>query len=159
LDASAVCPSQDLIRLSSVEAPGSIRRRDGVRASMLTHARRLARYNAPLYVAATLAVATGVAVAALAGPLALRIAGALVASGAAWFGAASFLAFHAMFDRSGFLEWAWLRDELPAPPARWVHVSAGLELTNAPMAELFPGTEGIALDIYDPVSMPAPAVG
>ncbi len=126
---------------------------------MFKHALRLARYNVPLYAGAALVLAGGSTIAVLADRLDVRILAALAAAGAAWFGSVSFLAFHAMFDRSGFLDWTWLRDELPSPPRRWVHVSAGLELTTAPMSTLFAGTEGVSLDIYDPVSMPAPAVG
>ncbi len=126
---------------------------------VFTHALKLAGFNAPLYAVAALGMAGGSAVAALAPMNEVRIAGALLALGAGWFGAVSFLAFHAMFDRSGFLDWTWLQQELSPPPKRWLHVSAGLELTDAPMSTLFQNAEGVSLDIYDPVTMPAPAVG
>ncbi|MBI3723434.1 methyltransferase domain-containing protein [bacterium] len=82
-----------------------------------------------------------------------------MAAVAGWFAASSFLAFHAMFDRSVFTRWEWVREELDPPPARWVHVSAGLELTRIPLGELFPGSQGASVDIYDEETMPAPAVG
>lgn len=126
---------------------------------MFTNALRLARYNWPLYAGTTLAVAVGVATACLAPDPRLQALGGLAAGVAGWFGLASFLAFHAMFDRSGYGEWTWLRDELAPPPARWLHVSAGIQLTHAPMRTLFPGTTGKDVDIWDPVTMPAPAIG
>ena len=43
-------------------------------------------------------------------------------------------------------------------PSRWVQINAGLEETNAELGSVFPGTEGIVLDIYDPASMTEPAI-
>src|SRR5437870_3253246 len=100
-----------------------------------TQALRLARYNWPLYAIATLAVAGGIALACLAPDPLARTFGVTAAVVAGWFGGASFVAFHAMFDRSDFTRWEWLREEVE-PPKRWVHVSAGLELTRAPLGEL-----------------------
>jgi SAM-dependent methyltransferase len=74
-----------------------------------------------------------------------------------WFAAASFLAFHWIFDRSPFLRWAWLR-ELGPPPTRWVHINAGLNETHAPIAAIFPATEGRDVEIFDPRSMTASAL-
>jgi SAM-dependent methyltransferase len=101
-------------------------------------------------------VGTAVAASGLAPPLlrGVAILGVLVA---VWFGGASFLAFHWIFDRSPFLRWSWLR-ELGPVPARWVHVNAGLDETRAPVAEIFPGTEGRDVEIFDPRSMTAPAL-
>lgn len=126
---------------------------------MFTQARRLARYNWPLYAGAGLTLVGGVVVAFAAQHPLLRALGGFAAAVAGWFAGASFLAFHAMFDRSDFTRWDWLRHELETPPGRWVHVSAGLELTRAPMGELFPGSQGVNVDIYDPAWMPASAVG
>ena len=102
------------------------------------------------------AVGSAVAASALAPPL-LRgaaLAGVVVAL---WFAGASFLAFHWIFDRSPFLRWSWLREVGPVP-ARWVHVNAGLDETHAPVAEIFPGTEGRDVEIFDARSMTAPAL-
>jgi SAM-dependent methyltransferase len=121
-------------------------------------ARKLARYNRPLYATIALVITAGV-LAAAASPLptAVRVIAAAFALGGAWFGAASFLAFHWMFDRSELLRWEWLVEELGAP-RRWVEVSVALEETTPPMPDLFPGSEGRMLDIYDEASTPAPAI-
>src|SRR5690348_5577314 len=96
-------------------------------------AMRVAGYNWPLYVAASLGIAIGVAVASITGlPSALRWAGAIAAGAAAWYAAASFLAFHWMFDRSELLSGSWLRQELAQMPARWVQINVGLEETTLP---------------------------
>lgn len=122
-------------------------------------ARKLARYNRPLYIAIAVVVVAGLAAAGARGmPTAVRLVSAASALGAAWFGAASFLAFHWMFDRSELLRWTWLTEELGQAPRRWIEVSVALEETTAPMHELFPGTEGRMLDIYDEASTPAPAI-
>ncbi|MCE9584409.1 MAG: methyltransferase domain-containing protein [Planctomycetes bacterium] len=126
---------------------------------MFTQALRLARYNWPLYAAVVVTVSGGTAAACLVPRLEVRLAAAAAAVVAEWFGAASFLAFHAMFDCSEFGKWTWLREELAPPPARWLHLSAGIELTHAPLAALFPGSAGRDVDLYDPVTMPAPAIG
>src|ERR1051325_10240735 len=88
---------------------------------------RLAGYNKPLYAFAVLVIVGGAALASANLPMPARAAGALVALGAAWYACASFLAFHWMFDRSGFLEGRWLQHEVTRSPARWLQINAGLE--------------------------------
>jgi len=63
-----------------------------------------------------------------------------------------------MFDRSPLLAGQWLRDELPAPPARWIQLSVCLEETTLPLQAVFPDAEGRTLDLYDPQVMTEPAV-
>ena len=64
----------------------------------------LARYNWPLYLIAFSGAALGTFVALNAQAyLAFRCAGTLSALIATWYAVASFLAFHAMFDRSRLL--------------------------------------------------------
>lgn len=123
------------------------------------HALSIAQYNWPLYAVASLAVLGGITVACWPiVPLPVRLAAAGGAAIAGWFAGASFLAFHWMFDRSELMRWHWLRRELGLAPSRWVQINAGLEETNAELDEVFPGTEGIVLDIYDPASMTEPAI-
>src|SRR5919201_325705 len=98
-----------------------------------TGALRIARYNWPFYAAAAVVVLVGVVVAAL--PLLpglVRVPAGITAAVAAWFAFASLFASHWVFDRSGLRRWRWLADFFPRPPARWVHVNAGLEETSAP---------------------------
>lgn len=124
-----------------------------------TGALAILRYNWPFYAAAGLVVIGGVAAASLPiVPPALQGMAAVGAAVAGWFACASFLASHWVFDRSELTRWRWLsRDCVPAP-ARWVHINAGLDETNARLSEIFPGAEGKVLDIYDPASLAEPAI-
>jgi SAM-dependent methyltransferase len=119
---------------------------------------RVARYSWPLYAAAAVGLVIGAAVASSARlPPLVRWAAVAGMAVALWFSCASFLAFHWIFDRSELTRWDWLRS-LGPPPARWVHVNAGLDETQAPLARLFPGAEGRDVDIFDPASMTAPTL-
>lgn len=126
---------------------------------LFVRARRLARYNWPLYAGASGAVVIGVVLAVWpGGPLWGRVLGVVGAAIAVWFASASFLAFHWMFDRSDLLDGAWLAPLLPVTPRRWTQVTVGLEETTLPLAMLFPAATGETLDLYDPVVMTEPAV-
>jgi SAM-dependent methyltransferase len=119
---------------------------------------RVARYSWPLYAAAAVGLGLGgLLVASARTPPWLRLPALAGMALAAWFAAASFLAFHWIFDRSELTRWDWLRG-LGPPPARWVHLSAGLDETQAPLAKIFPGSEGRDVDVFDPASMTAPAL-
>lgn len=120
---------------------------------------RIAGYNWPLYAAAGLGIVLGVTLAFFPGiPVFLRWAGAIGAGVAAWYAAASFLAFHWMFDRSQLLSGQWLKQDFPEPPARWVQINVGLEETTLPLEQVFAGATGKTLDLYDPAVMTEPAV-
>lgn len=124
-----------------------------------TRALRLAYYNRPLYVAAFLGALIGAIIAStLSLPPAVRVVGGIGAIASVWFGAASFLAFHWMFDRSGLLDGRWVLSDIAAAPKRWVQVSVCLEETTLPLESLFPDTEGKQLDLYHPELMTEPAV-
>jgi SAM-dependent methyltransferase len=120
---------------------------------------RIAGYNWPLYVAAGLGVVVCGTLALIPGvPTPVRWAGAIGAGVAAWYAAASFLAFHWMFDRSQLLCGQWLKQELAEEPARWIQINVGLEETTLPLEEVFAGSAGKTLDLYDPAVMTEPAV-
>ena len=129
------------------------------RPRTFTHAKRIAGYNRPLYAAAACGILVGAGVAAYPGtPAALRWAAAVAIAVTAWLSAASFWAFHWMFDRSELLGGRWIGEELASSPRRWVLINAGLDETTLPLQEIFPGAEGKALDIFDPASMTEPAI-
>lgn len=120
---------------------------------------RIAGYNWPLYAAAGAGLIIGVTLALLPGlPPLVRWLGGGGAVVAGWYACASFGAFHWMFDRSELLGGEWLRDELPQAPGRWVQINVGLEETTLPLEEVFPGSEGKALDLFNPAVMTEPAV-
>jgi SAM-dependent methyltransferase len=124
-----------------------------------THARRIAGYSLPVYVAAAAVTLAGVAALAWPGtPPSFRWAAAAGIAVAVWYSCSSFLAFHWMYDRSILLKGGWVREETAAPPNRWVLINAGLAETSVPLREVFPGAEGKSLDIYDPGSMTEPAL-
>jgi hypothetical protein len=87
-----------------------------------------------------------------------RIIGGLGALIFAWYALASFLAFHAMFDRSNLLSGTWHHGLIAQPPARWVQISVCLEETTLPMNEVFPRSEGLLLDLFNSDVMTEPAV-
>lgn len=122
-------------------------------------AMRIAGYNWPLYAAAGAGIFVGVTILLLPGlpPLVRWLGGAGVLV-AGWYAFASFGAFHWMFDRSELLGGEWLTEELPQAPARWVQINVGLEETTLPLGEVFPGSEGKALDLFNPAVMTEPAV-
>lgn len=120
---------------------------------------RIAAYNRPLYVAAAIVFVLGGLTAYCPGlPVGVRWTAGLAALVAAWYAAASFWAFHAMFDRSELLGGRWLVDVVPKLPRRWVQINAGLEETTLPIQEVFPDADGMSLDLYDPAVMTEPAV-
>ena len=124
-----------------------------------TYARRIAGYNRPLYIGAALAVTTGACllfVPVL--PFALKALCALGMAVALWYTAASFLAFHWMFDRSPLLSGSWLPATLPSPPRSWIQVNAGLEETTVDVGSVFPEAAGRQFDIFDAAAMTEPAV-
>ena len=123
----------------------------------LRHARRMAAYNAPLYVVIAVTVLVGGGLAVGADALVLRLAGGVAAAVAGWFGLASFAAFAWLFDRSPLLEGRWLAD-VAAPPRRWLQLSVFLEQTTLPLGAVFPGAEGLQLDVFSPNAMTEPAV-
>ena len=92
---------------------------------------RIAGYNWPLYAAAGLGIAVGVTLAFIPGvPIFVRWAGAIGAGIAAWYAAASFLAFHWMFDRSQLLSGQWLKQDFAEAPARVVERFDVVDLTG-----------------------------
>lgn len=123
------------------------------------HARRLALCSWPLYAVATLGCLSGCILAMLPFlPTGLRAVAGIEAAVAAWFGVASFFAFHWMFDRSRLLDGIWLRDLVPANPKRWVQLSVCLDETTLPLETVFPTASGVLLDLYHPSAMTEPAV-
>ena len=127
-------------------------------ASSFSRALTLARYNWLLYVCATVVAIVGISLCLAATSTMIRLVGGVAAFVAVWYSIASFLAFHAMFDRSSLLRGTWLPELLVSAPERWVQVSVCLEETTLPMKELFPATEGVLLDIFSPSVMTEPAV-
>jgi len=58
-----------------------------------------------------------------------------------------------VYDYVGVTRWRWLRYHVSAPRHRWVNIHAGLDESTSSLRRLFPGTDGIAVDIYDAEEM------
>lgn len=75
-----------------------------------------------------------------------------------WLTAASFWAFHMMFDRPELLSGSWLKQLSAVPPRTWVQITTSLDQTTLPMQSLFPHATGHVIDIYDPTVTTEPAL-
>src|SRR5260370_40721738 len=84
----------------------------------------------------------------------------LLGSGAAvlWT-CSSLLISHYIYDQSPLYSLNCLNACLSQPPARWVNIHSGLDETSRCIASMFPGSEGLILDIYDPREMTEPSIG
>jgi len=63
-----------------------------------------------------------------------------------------------VYDHSEVTQWQWLPNRLPVLPHRWANIHAGLDESTLALRRLLPGTEGTAVDIYDPVEMTEPSI-
>lgn len=55
-----------------------------------------------------------------------------------------------VYDHRPLYDWVWLTRLLPAPPRRYAVVSAGLDEVSATLQDLYPTSEAVLLDLYDP---------
>ncbi len=114
------------------------------------------RYNARFYALSILAALLALVAALQALSLSLRIGLVAFAFGTLFFLAASLGISHYVYDRSPLRSWSWL--SLPRPPQCWAVIHAGLDEASPDLRRLYPGAEGVVLDIYDPVEMTEPAI-
>jgi hypothetical protein len=63
-----------------------------------------------------------------------------------------------VYDHAGVTKWQWLPSRLPTYPHRWANIHAGLDESTFALRKLLPGTEGTAVDIYDPAEMTEPSI-
>jgi hypothetical protein len=78
---------------------------------------------------------------------------------AAWWGVASLVASHWVYDRSDWPRGDWLRRWMGTqPPRRVLNVHAGFDETTERLQRWLPGTECVVLDLYDPTVMTEPSV-
>jgi ubiquinone/menaquinone biosynthesis C-methylase UbiE len=63
-----------------------------------------------------------------------------------------------VYDVAGVMRWEWIRDHLQLAPGRWVNIHAGLDQSTASLRRLFPGSQGVVIDIYDPETMTEPSI-
>ncbi|MGB6974096.1 MAG: class I SAM-dependent methyltransferase [Terracidiphilus sp.] len=63
-----------------------------------------------------------------------------------------------VYDHAGVTRWQWLPRRIAASPYCWANIHAGLDESTSTLRRLFPGTEGSAVDIYDPGEMTEPSI-
>lgn len=63
-----------------------------------------------------------------------------------------------VYDYAGVTRWEWLPARLGFVPQRWANIHAGLDESTSALRRLLPGTEGVAVDIYDPGEMTEPSI-
>lgn len=115
------------------------------------------KYNRPFYLW-TAASTVAAIVVSLYVPPELRIL-ILAATGCAVFWICSSLAVsHYVYDRSGLYRLGWLPGCLSRTPKRWINIHAGIDENSVAIWEMFPGSEGDIIDIYDPSEMTEPSI-
>lgn len=125
----------------------------------LAGVREIIRFNRPQYAAAAATLAAGAMVLALI-DCSAQIRGLLIVGMAlaAWWALASLVASYWVYDASGLMRWTWLRGLLDVSPVAWANLHAGLDESSAALAAMFPGSNGVVLDIYDPAEMTEPSI-
>jgi SAM-dependent methyltransferase len=132
-----------------------IRSNRGPCAGML----QIVRFNWPIY-----AAGAGVCGSSLAGLTVLSLSTPLrwlawvLIAGSAYWTIASLLASHWIYDRSRIYEWTWIRNTLSGLPRRWANIHAGLDESSSALKQLFPQSEGVILDVFDPAEMTEPSI-
>jgi SAM-dependent methyltransferase len=63
-----------------------------------------------------------------------------------------------VYDHVGVTRWQWLHHRLPLPLHRWTNIHAGLDESTSVLRQLFPQTEGSAVDIYDSRETTEPSI-
>ncbi len=63
-----------------------------------------------------------------------------------------------VYDHAGVTRWEWMLPVLQYAPPRWANIHAGLDESTASLRRLLPGTEGVVVDIYDPITMTEPSI-
>jgi ubiquinone/menaquinone biosynthesis C-methylase UbiE len=85
---------------------------------------------------------------------ALLIAAALIA----FWSVSSLLASYYIYDYVAVMRWNWVPRALLFPPRRWLNIHAGLDESTLALAQLFPNTAHLVLDIYDAREMTEPSI-
>ncbi len=124
-----------------------------------TGALNILQYNVHYYAASLCAM---LAIGALlwfrllprAGQAALIGAAALTA----FWSLSSLFASYYVYDYVGVTRWNWILRILLSPSHRWLNIHAGLDESTAILTQLFPGSEYMVLDIYDPREMTEPSI-
>jgi hypothetical protein len=83
-------------------------------------------------------------------PAWLRLPVRCTAGAAGWFTTAGLAASWWVYDMAGLYRWTWLRALVPAQVRRHMLVTAGVDGVTPALAQLFPDSAGLDVDILDP---------
>jgi SAM-dependent methyltransferase len=114
-------------------------------------------FNWRIYAGTAAAVCVALAACPLAGAWVRAATLAFVAPAVFW-AIASIAVSYYVYDRSALYDFNWMREGLAATPKRWINIHAGLDETSGLFKELFAGTEGRTVDIFDARTMTEPSI-
>jgi hypothetical protein len=115
---------------------------------------QIVRFNWPFYLTAALLLAAGgCAVLMLSMPFFVRaMLSAAIAAAAFWL-ITSLIISHYIYDRAGIYDGIWIQRALPTSPKSWAIFHAGLDEFSPILRKLFPESEGLVIDLFDPNEM------
>jgi SAM-dependent methyltransferase len=120
---------------------------------------KIVRFNLRFYVLSALALASaGLLIASKKLPPWLELMILCGAAMVAFWTLSSLLVSWYVYDHAGVTRWRWLPRRIAASPHRWSNIHAGLDESTSALRQLFPGTEGSPVDIYDPGEMTEPSI-
>lgn len=120
---------------------------------------KIVRFNLRFYVLSAAALAgAGLLIASKKLPFWLELAVLCGAVVVAFWTFSSLLVSWYVYDRAGVTRWQWLPGRIAVSPHHWANIHAGLDESTSALRQLFPGTEGSAVDIYDAGEMTEPSI-
>jgi SAM-dependent methyltransferase len=119
----------------------------------------IVRFNAPVYVLASVVVVAGV-VAGVAAPAGSLVAwlGAAASSAAALLTTGSLVASYLTYDRSGFYTWAWFDRFVSSSTTTIAHVHTGLDESTAILRARHPHARVVVFDASAPHAQTEPSI-
>jgi hypothetical protein len=120
---------------------------------------QIVRFNWPFYLTATLLIAAGgCAVLVLSVPFFGRVMLSAAIAAAAFWLIASLIISHYIYDRARIYDGIWIHRALATSPKSWAIFHAGLDEFNPILRKLFPESEGLVIDLFDPKEMTEPSI-
>jgi ubiquinone/menaquinone biosynthesis C-methylase UbiE len=120
---------------------------------------KIVRFNVQFYVFSTAVLAgVGLLIAWTRLPTWLELVVLLGAAVLAFWTLSSLLASWYVYDHAGVTRWEWLPRRIAGHPEHWANIHAGLDESTTALRQLFPNTQGYAVDIYDPGEMTEPSI-
>lgn len=120
---------------------------------------QILRFNWPIYAtAAGILIAGAVVIPNLPLPRWIRIVIWFAIGLAGLWLAISLVVSHYIYDRAGIYDGEWLSRVFPEPPARFANLHAGFDEFSGLLINLFPRTEALVLDFFDPRVMTEPSI-